>query len=168
MRVPFIISAPGIAKPGSVCETPVISTDYYPTLLQLAGLPLLPEQHKDGMSLVPLLKGGEPTQRPLFWHYPHYANQGGGPCGAVRDGDWKLVEWFEDGRLELFNIRDDMAETKNLADKNPDQAKKLHAKLIAWRKEVKAVMPTPNNQAVGEKSGNAKKTKSPNPGANKP
>lgn len=168
VRVPFIISAPGITKPGSVCETPVISTDYYPTLLQLAGLPLLPEQHKDGMSLVTLLKGGELPQRPLFWHYPHYANQGGGPCGAVRDGDWKLVEWYEDGRLELFNIRDDMAETKNLADQNPDKVKKLHAQLIAWRKEVNAVMPTPYNQAVGEKSGNAKKAKPPTPGQKKP
>ena len=166
--MPFIISAPGITKPGSVCETPVISTDYYPTLLQLAGLPLLPEQHKDGMSLVTLLKGGELPQRPLFWHYPHYANQGGGPCGAVRDGDWKLVEWYEDGRLELFNIRDDMAETKNLADQNPDKVKKLHAQLIAWRKEVNAVMPTPYNQAVGEKSGNAKKAKPPTPGQKKP
>ena len=168
IREPMIICAPGITKAGSVCDTPVISTDYYPTLLQLAGLPLLPEQHQDGVSLVPLLKGGDLAQRPLFWHYPHYANQGGPPCGTIRDGDWKLVEWYEDGRMELFNLRNDMAETKNLADQNPDKVTTLHTRLIAWRKEVHAVMPTPNNQAVGEKSGNAKQAKPPTPGANKP
>lgn len=168
VRVPFIIAAPGITKPGSVCDTPVISTDYYPTLLQLAGLPLLPEQHKDGVSLVPSLQGGTLPARSLFWHYPHYANQGGGPCGAIRDGDWKLIEWYEDGRLELFNVHDDMAETKNLADQSPDKVKRLHAQLIAWRKQVNAAMPTPNNQAAGDNSGNQKKIGATTPGDSKP
>lgn len=156
VRVPFIISAPGVTKPASVCDTPVISTDYYPTLLQLAGLPLLPEQHKDGVSLVPLLKGGDVPPRALFWHYPHYANQGGPPCGTIRDGDWKLVEWFEDGRLELFNLRADLTETKDLADKHPDKVKALHTQLMTWRKEVNAVMPTPNNEAPAAKAKKAK------------
>jgi len=145
IREPWIICAPGVAKPGSVCNTPVISTDFYPTLLELAGLPLFPEQHRDGLSLVPLLKGKKLRRNtPLFWHYPHYGNQGGAPCGAIRDGDWKLIEWFEDGSLELFNIQNDPGERNNLASDKPDLAKKLHAKLRAWRQSVKAVMPTPN------------------------
>lgn len=152
IREPMIICAPGVTKPGSVCDTPVISTDYYPTLLQLAGLPLLPKQHIDGISLVPLLKGEALPPRAFFWHYPHYANQGGPPCGTVRDGDWKLVEWYEDGRLELFNIREDLSETKNLADQNPEMVKTLHTRLIAWRKEVNAVMPTPNNESPTDKN----------------
>ena len=145
VREPLIICAPGVTKPGSVCQTPVISTDCYPTLLQLAGLPLMPGQHKDGVSLLPLLKGGGLPPRALFWHYPHYANQGGGPCGTIRDGDWKLVEWYEDGRLELFNLHQDLGETKNLAVQNPEKVSALHTRLISWRKEVNAVMPTPNS-----------------------
>jgi arylsulfatase A-like enzyme len=127
-----------------VCDTPVISTDFYPTLLELAGLPPFPEQHRDGISLVPLLKGGKVRPRPLFWHYPHYGNQGGAPCGAVRDGDWKLIEWFEDGSQELFSLRADPGEKRNLAAKQPGKVKALLEKLRAWRKDVNAVMPTPN------------------------
>ncbi len=145
IREPWIICAPGVTKAGSVCDTPVVSTDFYPTLLALAGLPLLPVQHRDGVSLLPLLKSKKLRRSaPLFWHYPHYGNQGGAPCGAIRDGDWKLIEWFEDGSLELFNLRDDLSEKQNLAAERPDIVKKLHAKLIAWRKSVNAVMPTPN------------------------
>jgi arylsulfatase A-like enzyme len=145
IREPWIIRGPGVTKAGSVCDTPVISTDFYPTLLELADLPLFPQQHSDGVNLVPLLKGKKLRRGvPLFWHYPHYGNQGGAPCGAVRDGDWKLIEWYEDGSLELFNVRDDVSEKKNLAAEKPDLAKVLHAKLVAWRKSVNAVMPTPN------------------------
>ena len=104
----------------------------------------MPQQHRDGVSLVPLLKGGKLPRARLFWHYPHYGNQGGAPCGAIRDGDWKLIEWFEDGRLELFNLRRDLSETKNLAAKYPDKVKELHARLMAWRKDVGALLPTPN------------------------
>jgi arylsulfatase A-like enzyme len=145
IREPWIIRAPGVTKAGSACDTPVISTDFYPTLLALAGLPLFPEQHRDGVSLAPLLKGKKLNRgAPLFWHYPHYGNQGGAPCGAIRDGDWKLIEWYEDGSLELFNVRDDLSEKKNLAAEKPALVKKLHAKLVAWRKSVNALMPTPN------------------------
>ncbi len=145
VREPLIVCAPGVTKPGSTCDSPVISTDFYPTLLQLAGLVAKPQQHRDGVSFVPLLRG-ETMQRgkPLFWHYPHYGNQGGAPHGAIRDGDWKLIEWYEDGALELYNIPQDISEQHNLAAKNPGQVKELHAKLVAWRKEVGAVMPTPN------------------------
>ena len=143
IRVPLIIDVPGVTRPGSVCHTPVITTDFYPTLLELAGLPPAPEQHLDGVSLVPLLKGGEIRRRTLFWHYPHYGNQGGAPCGFVRDGDWKLIEWYEDGRRELYNLHDDLGEQHDLAAANPERVKDLAARLGAWRAEVKAVMPGP-------------------------
>ena len=145
IREPWIIRAPGVTKAGSVCDTPVISTDFYPTLLDLAGLPLFPQQHRDGVSLVRLLKGKTmKREAPLFWHYPHYGNQGGSPYGCVRDGDWKLIEWYEDGSTELYNIRDDIGEKHNIAAENPKKVKELQARLAAWRKEVNAIMPTPN------------------------
>jgi arylsulfatase A-like enzyme len=145
VREPLIVVAPGVTQADTTCDSPVTSTDFYPTLLQLAGLPLKPEQHLDGVSFVPLLKGGGMNRgKPLFWHYPHYANQGGGPCTTIRDGDWKLIEWHEDGALELYNIAQDLSEKTNLAVGQPDKVKELHAKLIAWRKEVGALMPTPN------------------------
>ncbi len=145
-RVPWIVSAPGITRPGTVCDTPVISTDHYPTLLALAGLPLKPAQHRDGVSLVPLLKGAPFTRgQPLFWHYPHYGNQGGAPHGAIRDGDWKLIEWFEDGAVELYNIPQDLGEKNNLAARHPEKAAALREQLAAWRASVGAVMPTPNS-----------------------
>ncbi len=145
IREPWIVCAPGITKPGSTCDTPVISTDYYPTLLELAGLPLKTEQHLDGVSIKPLLKG-ETMERgkPLFWHYPHYGNQGGSPHGVIRDGDWKLIEWFEDGSLELYNITQDMEEKNNLAAQQSEKTKELRAKLVAWRQEVNALMPATN------------------------
>jgi len=144
VREPFIIDVPGMTKPGSTCDVPVTSTDFYPTILQLAGLPLNPMQHCDGTSLLPLLEGQSLDRGPLYWHYPHYSNQGGAPAGSIRDGDWKLIEWYEDGRLELFNLRDDIGEKNNLAAANPEKTKELHEKLIAWRKDVHAVMPKPN------------------------
>jgi arylsulfatase A-like enzyme len=144
VREPWIVCVPGMTKPGSVCDVPVISTDFYPTVLELAGLPLMPQQHCDGVSLVPLLKAETLQRGPLFWHYPHYGNQGGAPSGAVRDGDWKLIEWYEDGSLELFNLRDDLSETTNLAARQPDKAQELHTKLVAWRQEVGALLPKSN------------------------
>lgn len=141
IREPWIIRAPGVTKPGSVCDTPVISTDFYPTVLALTGVPLMPKQHIDGVNLVPLLRGEVINRGPLFWHYPHYGNQGGAPFGAVRDGDWKLIEWYEDGSVELFNLREDLGERNNLIKTGGDIARELHKKLIAWREEVKAVMP---------------------------
>jgi len=145
IREPWIIRAPGITSPGSICDTPVISTDFYPTMLALAGLPARPRQHLDGISLAPLLKGESlDREKPLFWHYPHYSNQGGSPHGAIREGDWKLIEWYEDGKLELYNIPQDIGEKNDLAARHPDKAASLRAKLIDWRKEVGALMPTPN------------------------
>ena len=154
VREPMIVSAPGV-KPGSVCVTPVISTDFYPTLLELAGLPPMPAQHCDGVSFAPLLKGGTAVpERPLFWHYPHYSNQGGGPSGAVRLGDFKLVEWFEDMRVELFNLKNDLGEQHDLANELPGKTAELKKLLHGWRAQVGAVMPLPNpKHTVGTASG---------------
>ncbi len=144
IREPMIIRAPGLTQAGSVCDEPVVSTDFYPTMLELAHLPLRPEQHRDGVSLVPLLQGRRMTRGPIFWHYPHYGNQGGAPTGAVRDGNWKLIEWYEDGRLELFDLSRDIGEKYNVARLYPEKTKELAAKLKAWRRETGAKMPTPN------------------------
>jgi len=159
VREPWIVRLPGVVKPGSVCDTPVISTDYYPTLLDLAGLPLNPQQHRDGVSLMPLLKGEKLERGPLFWHYPHYGNQGGAPSGAVRAGDWKLIEWYEDNSVELFNLREDPGEHKNLAVEQPEKVKELLDRLHAWRKDVNALMPTPNPDFGKEPVAKGKKTK---------
>ena len=150
IRVPWIIRAPGVTKAGAVCETPVISNDFFPTLLDLAGLPLLPERHCDGVTLRPLLEGRTLAQRALYWHYPHYGGQGGFPGGVVREGDWKLIEWYEDGSLELFNLHDDLGEKKNLAAAQLAKTEELHAKLVVWRTEVKGIMPTLNPHYKGD------------------
>jgi arylsulfatase A-like enzyme len=144
VREPLIVAAPG-AKAGSVSSAVVTSPDFYPTLLELAGLPLRPEQHRDGVSFVKALRGEKaPARGPVYWHYPHYGNQGGAPYGAVRDGYWKLIEWYEDGSLELFDLAKDPLEENNLAKKDPARVQELLAKLNAWRKDVGALMPTPN------------------------
>ena len=141
VREPMIVRAPGVTRPGSACTEPVISTDFYPTMLELAGLPLRPNQHVDGVSFVSLLEGRKMTRGPIYWHYPHYGNQGGAPGGAVRDGDWKLIEWYEDGRLELFNLRDDLGEANDLATAMPEKARELQKMLAEWRRTVGAQMP---------------------------
>lgn len=144
IREPLIIVAPGVTAPGSVCDTPVISMDFYPTMLRLADLPLMPQQHRDGVDLGPLLRGGQISPRDLFWHYPHYSNQGGKPCSTIRAGDWKLIEWFEGERVELFNLANDLSEKTNVMAEHPDVVKELQARLVAWRKGVGALLPTPN------------------------
>ena len=116
------------------------------TILDIAGLPLRPEQHQDGVSLKPLLQGGTSLpQREIYWHYPHYSNQGGFPGGAVRDGDWKLVERYEDGRVHLFNLRDDLGESRDLANDHPERVQELRNKLHAWYREVDAKFLQPKN-----------------------
>ncbi len=144
VREPLLIEWPGVTRPGSVCAEPVISTDFYPTMLQMAGLPLRPEQHLDGESLVPLLKGGSLPERPLFWHYPHYSNQGGAPEGAIRLGRFKLIEWYEDLRVELYDLGEDLGEHHNLAATMPEKTDALRRQLHAWRAAVNAQMPAPN------------------------
>ena len=144
VREPSIISWPGTTHPGSTCAAPLISTDYYPTLLEIAGLPARPQQHVDGVSFVSLLKGGTRPERPLFWHYPHYSNQGGRPGGAARLGPYKLIEWFEDMRVELFDVTKDIGEQHDLATTMPGKVAELRGLLHRWRDSVGAQMPTPN------------------------
>ena len=139
IREPFMIRWPGVAKPGSTCDVPVISTDFYPTMLEMAGLPPRPRQHRDGVSLVPLLRGGKRLDRDaIYWHYPHYSNQGGFPGGAIRMGDWKLIERFEDGRVHLYNLADDLGERHDLAAKQPERVAAMRKKLHAWYIDVDA------------------------------
>lgn len=144
IREPMIVRAPRWTAPGSVCDSPVTSTDFFPTMLQMANLPLQPELHPDGTTFLPLLRGETMQRQPMFWHYPHYGNQGGSPCGAVRSGDWKLIEWYEDGHLELFNLAEDKSETTNMVEQKPELARSLHQQLVRFRKDTGALMPTPN------------------------
>jgi len=147
-RVPLIVHWPGVTQPGSVCDTPVISADYYPTLLQISGLKDAAGHQPDGVSLVPLLRQTGGLERDaLYWHYPHHQHyQLGGtmPYGAIRAGDYKLIELYDDERVELYNFRDDIGEQHDLAASMPDKARELQARLHAWREQVRAQMPTPN------------------------
>ena len=145
IREPMIVRWPGAVEPGSVSDEVVTSTDFYPTMLAMAHMPLRPKQHCDGVSLAPLLRQtGKLDRKAIYWHYPHYGNQGGTPGGAVRAGDWKLIEFYEDMRVELYNLRDDIGEKNDLAAKQPAKADELRKMLHAWREEVGAVMPKPN------------------------
>ncbi|MCL2741514.1 MAG: sulfatase [Oscillospiraceae bacterium] len=145
VREPLIIKWPSVIKPGGRCPVPVTTPDFYPTLLEAAGLPLIPEQHVDGESILPLLKGGDSLKRDaIFWHYPHYGNQGGEPGSSVRMGDWKLIEFHDGGRLELYNLRDDIGEDNDLAAEMPDKVAEMHGRLKAWRESVGARMPERN------------------------
>jgi len=131
IRVPWIVRVPGVTKAGSVCDGPISTIDALPTLLDLAGEPL-PAHEIDGVSFAPLLGGEELGERPLFWHYPHYGNQGGFPGGAVRLGDHKLIERFEDGRVHLFDLASDPGERDDLAEREPERVGELRALLHAF------------------------------------
>ena len=145
IREPMLVKWPSAVKPGSTCDEPVTSIDFYPTMLEMAGLPPKPQQHMDGESMVPLLKGtGRQKRQAIYWHYPHYSNQGGGPGGAVRVGDFKLIESYEDNRAELYNLRADLGEQHDLTAQMPEKAAELRRLLHEWRQEVGAVMPQPN------------------------
>jgi arylsulfatase A-like enzyme len=144
IREPLIVRYPGVVKPGSVIDAPVSSVDFYPTICDAAGVQ---PGDIDGVSLIPLLRGGRRKERALFWHYPHYSNQGGEPGSAIREGDWKLIEFHADGRRELFNLSEDVSETRNLARQRPEIVKRLAARLEEWKKRSGAVMPIRNPNA---------------------
>jgi arylsulfatase A-like enzyme len=151
IRVPMFVRWPGVVKPGSRCDAPVITIDFYPTLLEIAGTPRPAKQVLDGRSIVPLLKGaGSLKRQAIFWHFPAYLQGSGGtwrttPAGAVRQGKWKLLEFFENGRLELYNLERDIGEKNDLARISPEKTKKLHNLLRNWRKSVSARVPTELN-----------------------
>jgi arylsulfatase A-like enzyme len=151
VRVPYVFFWKGMIEPGQVNETPIISIDLYPTLCEIAHAKLPADYPLDGVSYAKLLTGEQKTleREDLFWHFPGYLGAGKGkwrttPVGAVRSGDWKLLQWFEDGHEELYNLKDDISEEHNLIDKEAAVAKELHDKLAAWRQSIDAKMPTPH------------------------
>ena len=143
-REPLLMRWPGQIAPGTSCETPVTSPDFYPTFLQAAGLPLLPHQHCDGESLLPLMRGDQLEREAIFWHYPHYSNQGDTPSCAVRAGRWKLIEWFETGQVELYDLRGDIAESHDLSAREPERVAALRGQLATWKRQVEALIPKNN------------------------
>lgn len=159
IREPFFVKWPGVVKPGTKCEVPIIGVDLFPTFCEMTGAKLPQDQPLDGVSITPLLKGAESLQpRALYWHFPAYLQSyarvfdeqrdplyRSRPCGIIRFGDWKLHEYFEDNGLELYNLREDIGEKNNLADSMPEKTKELHNLLVAWRQEIKAPVPSEPN-----------------------
>ena len=152
IRVPLFIRWPGRSASGTVSHVPVIGTDLYPTILEMVGAPALPAQHVDGVSLAGLARGGPaPERSALFWHFPHYSNHGmQSPGGAVRQGDYKLLEYFENHTVQLFNIRDDVGEQRDLSREQPERVRELTALLHNWRRQVSAAMMEPNPDYKGQ------------------
>jgi arylsulfatase A-like enzyme len=150
VRVPLVVYWPGVTKVGSVSDTPVIGPDYYPTMLEMTGLKDLAGHRADGVSMVPLLRQtGGLGRNTIYWHYPHYQlyQQGGTtPYGAIRSGDWKLIEFFDDMRVELYNVRADIGEQHDLAATEPARTRELRDRLHAWRTETGAQMPARNTK----------------------
>ena len=145
--MPTIIRWPGTTQAGSVCDVPIMTIDYYATLLEVAAVKgdEIHNRSVDGVSLVPLL--GNPKsliERDLFWHYPHYHAGGDGPYSAIRSREWRLIEFHESGKLELYNLAEDVGEQNNLAARKADVARALLARLHKWRNDVDAQMPTEN------------------------
>ena len=166
IRVPFFVKWPGVVKAGQKTDEPIIGVDLYPTLCEIAGAEPLASQPQDGVSLVPLLKGKVESlgtessgNRALFWHFPAYLQAysvtgeqrdplfRSRPCSIIRVGDWKLHQYFEDGGLELYNLREDIGETTNLAETHPEKRAELLERLVRWRTEIDAPIPTDANPA---------------------
>jgi len=161
VRVPLIVRWPSKIQPGSICDVPVMGIDFYPTMLALAGAPKPSGQVLDGESIVPLLtRSGKLRRKAIFWHFPAYLEANYGwkgiwrttPAGAVRQGNWKLIEYFEDGTLELYNLKEDIAEQNNLAQEIPEKTAQLHVLLENWRRSVEAAVPTELNPEYNPES----------------
>lgn len=144
IREPLIVRWPAKIAPGSVSAEPVSSPDYFPTFLEAAGVEKPAGLRLDGASLIPVFSGGRLPERSLYWHYPHYGNQGGAPASAIRKGNYKLIHWFEDDQVELFDLAADLGETTDLAASRPDLTESLGAELKSWLAEVDAKYPIPN------------------------
>ncbi len=154
IRTPWIIRWPGVIKPGTVLTNPVSSVDFYPTILEATGTAMPKGNAVDGVSLLALLKDGAVLKRDaLYWHYPHYSNQGGRPGGVIREGDWKLIEFYDDGRWELFDVRKDKGEARNLVEDQKAVATRLQRKLDQWRRNTKAQMMDENPTYVANPQG---------------
>jgi arylsulfatase A-like enzyme len=158
VRVPYLFCWPGRIPPGTSCDQPITSVDLYPTLLEVAGAKPPADYILDGISYLSLLTSVAKSRldrEAIYWHFPGYLGAGKGqwrtlPVGVVRAGDFKLMEFFEDGRLELYNLREDLGEKVNLADRMPDKVKDLQAGLRAWRTTVGAQLPAPQNATTNK------------------
>lgn len=166
IRVPLIVHWPGVVKPGSVCSEPVISVDFFPTFVDILGLEYKTPNPIDGVNLVPLLRqSGVFSRQAIYWHYPHYHSAGIGPCGAIRSGDYKLIEWFDEticgpaNKFELYNLKEDIGEQNNLAKQMPEKVEELGKMLSNWRDKVNAQMLTPNPTYDPQKAKKSKKQK---------
>ncbi len=147
IREPLIVRWPSQVRAGVVESTPVTSVDFYPTILEMTGVADTGSHEVDGVSLLPLLRQSGGLDRDnLFWHYPHYSNAGSPPSGAIRQGTWKLLEFFEDSHVELYNLAEDPSESEDLAGANPSRVRAMLGQLRAWRESVGAVMPARNPQ----------------------
>jgi arylsulfatase A-like enzyme len=144
IRVPTIVRWPGVTPSASTCSTPISSIDYFPTFLEVAALTNEAENSLDGQSLVPLLRGDSMESRALYWDYPHYGNQGGAPGSAIRDGRWKLIEWHDEGSVELYDLEADAGEKRDVANEHADVVARLRESLAKWRRDVGAKPATPN------------------------
>ncbi|HSH95842.1 MAG TPA: sulfatase [Roseimicrobium sp.] len=145
VRVPLIVKWPGVTKPGRTNDVPVITVDYFPTMLEMACIGPKPGVPLDGESLVPLLKGtGALTRDAIYWHYPHYHPGGATPYSAIRQGSFKLIQFYEDNHVELYNVKKDIGETKDLAASSPLETAALKALLSEWRTSVQAQEPVAN------------------------
>jgi len=166
IREPLIVRWPGVVKPGSTCSEPVTSVDFFPTFAEIVGPANEAKGPIDGLSLLPLLKqAGTLNRKAIYWHYPHYHSSSIGPCGAVRSGDYKLIEWFDEticgpgNELELYNLKEDIGEQKNLTKKMLQKTRELRDMLSTWRNEVNAQMLTPNPDYDPQKAGKSKMRK---------
>lgn len=152
LRIPLVFRWPGIIKSGSTSDIPVSGTDLYPTLLEMAGLTLLPKQHQDGVSLTPLLSGKRIGKRSLFWYYPHYSGGlGGRPAAAIRRGNFKLIHFFETNHSELYNIKKDEGENFDLNKKFSGKRILLNKELQNWFEEMQVLLPYSNPSYQSEK-----------------
>jgi arylsulfatase A-like enzyme len=145
IRIPQIMRVPGVTQPGSTCDTPVTSMDFYPTLLNLAGIAMPDGDIRDGMDMTPLLEGGKaPGREAIYWHYPHYHGSAWTPGAAVRAGDWKLIVFYHEEKTELYNLRKDPGEQHDLAVEMPEKTRELKKMLEAWQRGIGAKLPEPN------------------------
>lgn len=152
IREPFLIYVPWLESKGKMIDYPVTGADFYPTILDYAQLDLLENQHQDGISLKPLIEIGKiPKERALYWHYPHYGNQGGDPSSIIREGDWKLIHYYENDSNELYNLKNDPYEHVNIASQYQEITLKLNAKLNRWLVSMNAKFPEKDPQFSSEK-----------------
>lgn len=145
IRVPLIIHIPWLTEKKIECHVPLTSMDFYPTILDLANIPQIPYQHADGLSLLPLLQGKDNLGRnTLYWYFPHYHGSAWTPGGAIRAGNWKLIEFYHEEKVELYNLKEDISEQNDLSNKYPEKVSELKNELHRWQKETGAKFPTPN------------------------